>query len=65
MFYFFVTILMLNTGLLQQSVIGVFPTEEACVSYANNLANQVKQNPYTQLIDGGCKREDQVKGTKS
>jgi hypothetical protein len=56
---------MLNTGLLQQSVIGVFPTEEDCVSYANNLANQVKQNPYTQLIDGGCKREDQVKGTKS
>jgi len=64
-FYFFVTILMLNSGLLQQSVIGAFPTEEACVAYANNLANQVIQNPYTQLIDGACKSEDQIKGTKS
>jgi|APGre2960657373_1045057.scaffolds.fasta_scaffold16165_2 hypothetical protein len=56
---------MLNSGLLQQSVIGAFPTEEACVAYANNLANQVIQNPYTQLIDGACKSEDQIKGTKS
>jgi len=56
---------MLNTGLLQQSVISRFNTEEACLSYANNLISQVNQNPYAQLVDAACKSEDQLKGTKS
>ena len=56
---------MLNSGLLQQSIVGAFPTEEACVAYANNLVNQARQNSYIQIVDAACKSSDQIKGTKS
>jgi len=64
MFYFLATIIMLNTGLMQRSMIGVFQDEDSCKAYASGMLTQLKQNAYVQIIDAACKSEDQIKGTK-
>ena len=55
---------MLNTGLMQRSMIGVFQDEDSCKAYASGMLTQFKQNAYVQIIDAACKSEDQIKGTK-
>tara|TARA_R110000823_G_scaffold291478_1_gene409891 strand:+ start:1004 stop:1201 length:198 start_codon:yes stop_codon:yes gene_type:complete len=63
MWFFFVSFLMLNNGLLNQSVVGMFPDEESCNEYATRTIESSKQNPYVQIVEAGCRIKAEDRGS--